>query len=305
MTQAIQGAISVSTLPARRPTPLRTELLPADGWQALGLRELWQYRELLFTLAQRDIKVRYKQTILGAAWAVIQPVTQMVVFTILFGRVAHVSTYGIAYPVFSFAALLPMTLFTASLANASGSLMGAQQLISKIYFPRLAIPLSSVLSCLVDFGISFLILIVLMLFYRVPVGPEVLALPFFIMLALAAATGVGLWLAALTAKYRDFRHTVPFITQIWFFASPVVYSASIVPPQYRLLYSLNPMVGVIKGFRWCLLTHAPRTGVDAQLLLNTPFNQPEFYASIAAVVLILISGMYYFRRVENTFADLI
>ena len=265
---------------------------PSKGWASLGLRDLWHYRELLYFLVWRDIKVRYKQTALGAAWAILQPVMTMVVFTVFFGRLAKVPSDGVPYPVFAFAALLPWQLFAFALTESSNSLVSNQNLITKVYFPRLAVPIASVLAGLVDFGISFCVLLGLLFYYGITPTVAVLALPLFVVLAVATALGAGLWLSALNVQYRDVRYTIPFLTQFWLFATPVAYPSSLVPARWRALYGLNPMAGVVEAFRWALLgkTHGPG---------------PLLAVSVAVVAAMLVGGLYYFRRMERTFADLV
>ena len=246
------------------PTPMF--IRPASGWVAINLIELWEYRELLYFLTWRDIKVRYKQTVLGAAWAVIQPFGMMLVFTVFFGRLVGVPSDGLPYPIFAYTALLPWQLFSRALTDASTSLVINERLITKVYFPRLLIPLSAVLASLVDFAIAFVLLLGMMVFYGIVPTGSVLMLPLFVLLALMTALGIGFWLSALNAQYRDVRYTLPFLTQFWLFATPVVYPSSLVPEQWRLLYGLNPMTGVVEGFRWALLgkTGAP----DAMLAVS-------------------------------------
>lgn len=261
------------------------------GFLRLNLKDIWDYRELLYFLVWRDIKVRYKQTALGAAWAIIQPVMTMVVFSVFFGRLAKVPSDGIPYPVFAFAALLPWQLFAFSLTESSNSLVGSQNLITKVYFPRLVIPLASVLAGIVDFGIAFLVLLGLMLFYGIRPTTAVVWLPLFVLLALATALSVGLWFSALNVKYRDVRYTIPFLAQIWMFATPVAYSSTLIPQPWRAWFGLNPMAGVVEGFRWALLG---KSGGPGGLL----------WVSVAAVALLLTGGLFYFRRMESTFADI-
>jgi len=265
---------------------------PSSGWVPLNLAELWEYRELLYFLTWRDIKVRYKQTVLGAAWAVIQPFGMMLVFTIFFGHLVGVPSDGLPYPIFAYTALLPWQLFSRALTDASTSLVVNERLITKVYFPRLLIPMSAVLASLVDFAIAFVLLLGMMVFYGIVPTGSVLMLPLFVLLALMTALGIGFWLSALNAQYRDVRYTLPFLTQFWLFATPVVYPASLVPEQWRLLYGLNPMTGVVEGFRWALLgkTGAP----DAMLAV-----------SAIAVLTIFIGGLYYFSRVDETLADVV
>jgi len=265
---------------------------PPSGWASIGLKELWEYRELLYFLIWRDIKVRYKQTALGAAWAIIQPFFMMIVFSLFFGRLGGMPSDGIPYPVFVYCALLPWQLFAQALSESSNSLVANERLITKVYFPRLVVPIAAVLGGLVDFAISFVILIGLMIYYRIVPGVAVFTLPLFLLLAVTTALGVGLWLSALNVQYRDVRYTLTFITQFWLFATPVAYSSSIVPKAWRPLYGLNPMAGVVEGFRWALLGKAAAPG----LLLGV---------SIAVVIMILIGGLYYFRRMEDTFADIV
>ncbi len=272
------------------PTPMF--IRPASGWVAINLIELWEYRELLYFLTWRDIKVRYKQTVFGVAWAVLQPLGMMLIFTVFFGNLVGVPSDGLPYPIFAFAALLPWQLFSRALTSASTSLVVNQRLITKVYFPRLLIPMSAVLSSLVDFGISLVLLLAMIIFYGIAPTPMLALLPLFTLLALMTALGVGFWLSALDVQYRDVRHTLPFLTQFWLFATPVVYPASLVPDRWSLLYGLNPMAGVVEGFRWALLgkTGAP----DVMLTVST-----------IAVLVVFIGGLYYFRRAESTFADVV
>ena len=265
---------------------------PARGWTSIGLRELWQYRELLYFLTWRDVKVRYKQTALGAGWAIIQPFFMMVVFSLFFGRLAGVPSDGIPYPVFTFCALLPWQLFAHALTESSNSLVGNQNLITKVYFPRLVIPIAAVLGGLVDFLIAFVILLLLMLYYGIVPGWAILTLPGFLLLALMTALAVGLWLSALNAQYRDVRYTINFLIQFWLFATPVVYPSSLIPEKWRALYGLNPMAGVVEGFRWALLGKSDPPGL-------------MLWVSISVVVLLLAGGLYYFRRMEQEFADVV
>ena len=267
-------------------------IAPSSGWVSLRLRELFDYRELLYFLIWRDIKVRYKQTALGASWAIIQPFFTMVVFSLFFGKLAKVPSDGVPYPIFSFAALVPWTFFATSLTNASNSLVGSANLIKKVYFPRLAIPIATVLSGLVDFAIAFGMLALLMVWYGVAPTTSVLWLPLFLLLAIATSLGVGLWLSAMNVQYRDVKYVVPFLTQFWLFATPVAYPSSLLSGQWRAIYALNPMVGVVEGFRWSLLGTNTRPG---SIVL----------VSSTAAALILVSGAYYFRRMERTFADVV
>lgn len=274
----------------------RLIITPPSGWRAVDWRELWRYRELLWFLAARDVKVRYKQTVLGAAWAVIQPLFTMIVFSIFFGKLAGMPSDGLPYPLFSLAALLPWQLFSYALTQASNSVVAEQRLITKVYFPRLIIPLASVLSGLVDFAIAFVLLLAMIggyawLGHDVALTWAVLTTPLWVLFAVAAALAVGLWLAALNVEYRDFRYTLPFLTQFWLFVTPVAYPSSLVPEVWRPLYGLNPMAGVVEGFRWALL--------------GGPWPGPLLGVSAAAVVLLLVGGVYYFRRLERSFADVV
>lgn len=256
-------------------------------------RDLWRYRELFYFLAWRDILVRYKQTVIGIAWALIRPLLTMIVFTIVFGNLAKLPSGGAPYPILVFAAMLPWQFFASALAECSNSLIVNSNLISKVYFPRLIVPSSAVIVSFVDFLISGMILLALMIWFNFVPDWRIVTLPLFILLAFAAAMGAGLWLAALNVKYRDFRYIVPFIVQFGLYISPVGFSSSIVPPQWRLLYSINPMVGVIDGFRWAIL------GGEAQLYW------PGFILSTGLVALLLLTGIWYFRQTERTFADVI
>ena len=265
-------------------------LKPSRGFLRLNLRDIWEYRELLYFLVWRDVKVRYKQTVLGAAWAILQPVMTMVVFSIFFGRLAKIPSDGIPYPVFAFTALLPWQLFAYALTESSNSLVSNQNLITKVYFPRLVIPISAVLAGLVDFAIALVVLLGLMWYFGIVPTAAVALLPVFVLFAIVTALAVGLWLSALNVKYRDVRYTIPFLTQFWMFATPVAYPASLVPEKWRALFGLNPMAGVVEGFRWALLGKAHSPG-------------PLLVVSVIAVVVLLIGGLMYFRRMESTFAD--
>jgi lipopolysaccharide transport system permease protein len=271
--------------------PVHIRLLPSRGWVALNLRAVWDYRELLYFLTWRDIKVRYKQTALGAGWAIIQPFMTMVAFSVFFGQLGKIPSDGVPYPIFSYAALLPWTFFAYALSNSSNSLVGSANLISKVYFPRLVIPVSSVLAGVVDFVIAFVVLLVLMAYFGIAPTTRVCLLPAFLVLGLITALGVGLWLSALNVEYRDVRYTVPFLTQFWLFATPVAYPSSLLAEPWRTLYGLNPMVGVIEGFRWTLL--------------DTPAPGAMLGLSVLMAIAVLLSGAYYFRRMERTFADVV
>ncbi len=275
-----------------------TFLRPTHGLAALNLRDLWVYRELVLFLTWRDILVRYKQTVLGAAWAVIQPIVQMVVFTFIFSNAAGLSSEGVPYPIFNFTALLPWGLFSKAMNDAGRSLVTNRNMITKIYFPRLTIPVASVLAGMVDFAIAFLVYIVIILFYTFlpnstytfTLSPALLTLPLFILLALVATLGVSLWFSAMNVIYRDVGHILPFLTQIWFFVTPIVYSSSVVSKNWQILYALNPLTGVVEGFRWSLL------GIH-----TLPW--PLLAISAGVAIVILISGLVYFRNMERTFAD--
>ena len=269
-----------------------TLIHPSRGWISLKLSELWEYRELLYFLTWRDIKVRYKQTAIGVAWAIIQPFFAMVIFSIFFGQLAKIPSDGIPYPIFAYCALLPWQLFSHALNESSNSLVANQGLITKVYFPRLIIPVAPVLAGLVDFGIAFLVLIGMMLYYGIMPTFAVFTIPLFLILAVATALSVGLWLSALNVEYRDVRYTIPFLTQFWLFATPVAYPSSLVPESWRALYGLNPMAGVVEGFRWALLGKAEGPGT---LLV----------VSVMVVIILFIGGLYYFRRMEKTFADVV
>ncbi len=265
---------------------------PSRSWTMPQLAELWEHRELLYFLVWRDIKVRYKQTALGAIWAVLQPFATMVVFSVFFGRLAKVPSDGVPYPVFAYCALVPWQLFSCSLTESSNSLVQNQQLLTKIYFPRLMIPIAPVLAALVDTGIAFVLLLGMMWWYGITPGTPLLLLPMFVLLAVVTALAAGLWLSALNVEYRDVRYTIPFLTQFWLFLTPIAYPASLVPPRWRVLYGLNPMVGVVEAFRWALLG-TPRP----------PWSL--LVASLAAVVPVLFGGLLFFRRMERTFADVV
>ena len=276
------------------PTQAPREIVytPPRGWLHPNLGELWEHRELLYFLVWRDIKVRYKQSVLGVAWAVLQPLLTMAVFSIFFGVLGRMSSEGLPYPVFFYAALVPWSYFAASVRRSSDSLVGSGELISKVYFPRLILPLASVVSSLVDFGFAFVVLLALMLLYRIVPTAAILLLPAHLLLALVTALGAGLWLSALNVRYRDFKFVVPFLIQTWFFVTPVIYPSSLVPEPWRTLYGLNPMVGVVEGFR-----HA--------LLCTTTLPGPMIWVSILVGVFSLVSGAYFFRHMEHTFADVV
>jgi len=265
---------------------------PTHGWVSLKLHELWEYRELLYFLVWRDVKVRYKQTVLGAAWAVIQPFMAMVVFSIFFGKLAKMPSDGIPYPLFAYSALVPWSFFANGLSQSSNSLVGSAHLITKVYFPRLVVPISSVISGIVDFVLAFVVLLGMMFYFGVLPTLNVIWLPFLLALAFVTALGVGMWFSALNVEFRDVRYVVPFLTQFWMFATPIVYPSSLLSEPWRTIYGLNPMVGVVEGFRWALLSTETAPG-------------PIIIVSSIAAVMILIGGAFYFRKMEKTFADLV
>ena len=274
------------------PTPTSVIVIePSRGWVSLKLRELWGFRELVYFLAWRDVKVRYKQAALGGAWAILQPFSMMVVFSLFFGRLAKIPSDGIPYPIFAYAALVPWTYFSLSLAQSSQSLVGGSSMITKVYFPRLVMPTASTLAGLVDFSLAFLVLIGMMLYYGMQPTAATALLPLFLLLAIVTALGVSLWLSALNVQYRDVRFMMSFLTQLWLFATPVVYPSSLLSEPWRTVYGLNPMVGVIEGFRWALLGNAP--------------PGPMIWVSVVVALLLLASGAFYFRRMERTFADVV
>ena len=270
----------------------RTRREASKGWELPKLRELWEYRELLYFFAWRDIKVRYKQTVMGALWAIIQPFFTMVIFSLFFGRLANVPSDGVPYPVFSFTALVPWTFFANALAQASNSLVSNANMIKKIYFPRLALPIATVLAGVIDFAVAFIVLLGIMLFYGLVPTVNIIWLPFFALLALVTSLGVSLWLAVMNVQFRDVRYTVPFLTQAWLFMTPIAYPSSLLSEPWRTLYGLNPMAGVVEGFRWALL------GTD------TAPGKMIIVSSMVALIL-LIGGAFYFRRMEESFADVL
>ena len=276
-------------IPARLP---RTRRAPAKGWAWPKLRELWAYRELVYFFAWRDIKVRYRQTVMGALWAIIQPLLTMVIFSLFFGRLAKVPSDALPYPIFAYAALVPWTFFANALSQASNSLVVSANMIKKIYFPRLALPIATVLAGVVDFVLAFVVLLGLMFYYGLAPTANVVWLPLFLLLALVTSLGVSLWLSAMNVLFRDVRYTVTFLTQAWMFMTPIAYPSSLLPEPWRTLYGLNPMAGVVEGFRWALL------GTD---------TAPGLMTIISALVagVILVSGALYFRRMEQSFADVL
>lgn len=265
---------------------------PTTGWASLRLHELWEYRELLYFFVWRELKVRYKQTVIGAAWALLQPLFTMLVFSLFFGRLAKLPSDGIPYPVFSIVGLVPWSFFANALSQSSNSLVTSSHLVKKVYFPRLAIPISTVLAAVVDLLIALLLMFAVIIYYRVVPGPQILFLPLFLLLATVTVLGVGLWLSAMYVEYRDIRYVIPFLTQIWMYLTPIVYPSSLVPEKWRVLYALNPMVGVTEGIRWSVAgTRPPESAV--------------LTSSILAGALLLVTGVYYFRRMEKHFADVI
>jgi len=267
-------------------------IAPPHGWWEVDFHELWQFRELIYFFVWRDIKVRYKQTAIGAAWAILQPALAMIVFALFFGKLAHMPTEGLPILVFYYSGLLPWMYFSNSLTNATSTIVQNQNIITKVYFPRLALPISAVLSGLLDFAIGCLLLVPLMVVYRVRPGLPLLLLPVFLLLTVLMAAGAGLWLSAMNAIYRDVRYVVPFLVQFWLFASPVAYASSIVPAKYRWLYGLNPMAGIIEGFRWSLTGRGDPPG-------------PMIIVSVAVVLVVLASGLFYFQKMESTVADVV
>jgi lipopolysaccharide transport system permease protein len=267
-------------------------ITPPSGWWVIPFGELWEYRELLYFFVWRDIKIRYKQTVVGAAWAVLQPFLTMLIFSLFFGTLAHIPSQGLPYPIFYYSALLPWMYFAASLQNATNTIVDNQRVITKVYFPRLALPISAVLSGLIDFAISFLMFVVMMAYYHVHPTLAVFWMPLFLLMSVMTALGIGLWLSALNAIYRDVRYVVPFLVQFWMFASPVAYPSSLVPAKWRWLYGLNPMAGVIDGFRWSLAGDGDPPG---RLV----------FISSGVVIMVLLSGLAFFQRMETTIADVV
>jgi lipopolysaccharide transport system permease protein len=295
MTPLAKEADFAIPAPAAAPSetgPRSLRIQPSTGWVSLQLRELWDYRELLYFLIWRDIKVRYKQTVLGAGWAIIQPLFTMLVFSLFFGKLGKMPSDGIPYPLFSYTALVPWTFFAQGLSQSSDSLVGSSNLIKKIYFPRLAIPIGTVCAGMVDFALAFSVLLILCASYHVYPTINILWLPLFVLLALITALGVGLWLSALNVKYRDVKYVVPFFTQVWMFATPIAYPSSLLSPKWRIVYGLNPMAGVVEAFRWALL--GTKTAPSMMILI-----------SALAAIAILVGGAFYFRRMEKTFADVV
>lgn len=265
---------------------------PSRGWAALQLGQLWEYRELLYFLAWRDVKVRYKQTALGVAWVVLQPLLTTLIFTVIFGNLAKLPSENLPYAVFAMAGLVPWSYFSSAFSKGGASLVNSANLISKVYFPRLIVPITGVLGGLIDFAIGFVVLLVLMLAYGVAPTAAVLTLPFFVLLAVVTALGVSLWLSALNVQYRDITYLIPFLSQFWLYATPVVYPASLIPEKWRLIYGLNPMAGVVEGFRWSLFGTGEAPG-------------PMLAVSVAVSLALLVSGAFFFRRMERTFSDVV
>jgi lipopolysaccharide transport system permease protein len=270
----------------------RILIKPSRGWVSLKLNDLWEYRELLYFLAWRDIKIRYKQTVLGASWAIIQPFFTMIIFSLFFGKLAKMPSDGIPYPLFTLAALVPWTLFSNSLSQSSNSLVGSAHLITKAYFPRMVIPIASSISSVLDFCLSFIVLLGLMAFYGIFPSIKAFWLPILLLLSLVTALGVGMWLSALNVQFRDVRYVVPFLAQVWLFSTPIVYPSSLLSEPWRTIYGLNPMVGVVEGFRWALLGTQTAPG-------------PVVIVSSLTALVILVSGAFYFRRMEKDFADIV
>lgn len=277
-------------------SPATVIIQPTHGWASVQLGELWHFRELLYFLVWRDIKVRYKQTALGVLWIILQPVLNMVVFSFLFGGLLQVPSGNVPYPIFTFTALLPWNYFAGSLTRVSNSLIINTNLITKVYFPRLIIPISGVLSGLVDFAVAFLVLIAMMFYYGIAITPAMLWLPLLMVLAMLTALGFGLWLAALNVRYRDIGFLVPFLVQMWMYVTPVIYGSTLIPERFRFLLGLNPMTGVVEGFRWALLgNNAPASETSSVV----------FIMAISITTLVLITGLIFFRRTERTFADIV
>lgn len=270
----------------------RTRREASKGWVWPKFRELWEYRELLYFFAWRDIKVRYRQTVMGALWAIIQPMFTMVIFSLFFGRLANIPSDGVPYPVFSFTALVPWTFFANALAQASNSLVVNANMIKKIYFPRLALPIATVLAGVVDFALAFIVLLGIMLYYGIVPTANIIWLPLFVLLAVITSLGVSLWLAAMNVQFRDVRYTIPFLTQAWLFVTPIAYPSSLLSEPWRTIYGLNPMAGVVEGFRWAML--GTNTGPGSMIIIS----------ALVAVTL-FISGAFYFRRMEQSFADVL
>ena len=291
MTAGEKTELRLDSLPVPDGVPV-TRIRPSRGWISLNLRDLWAYRELLYFLAWRDVKVRYKQTVLGAAWAILQPFFTMVVFSLFFGRLAGVPSDGIPYPIFSYAALVPWQFFASGLTASSNSLVGSANLLKKVYFPRLVVPIAAVLPGAVDFVLAFVVLLGMMLFYGIVPTGRVVLLPALLLLALVTSLGVGLWFSAMNVQFRDVRYAVPFLVNAWMFATPIAYPSSLLDEPWRTLYGINPMAGVVEGFRWALLDTSTAPGAMV-------------WVSALGAVVIVVSGAFYFRRMEKTFADVV
>ena len=297
MNSTKQG-LATSPIPTTAPESITQRVLPkkriqpSNGWISLRLEEVWAYRELLYFFVWRDIKIRYKQTVMGISWAIIQPVFTMVIFSLFFGQLAGVPSDGIPYPIFSFAALVPWTFFANALNLTSNSLVNSADMIKKIYFPRLTLPMATVLAGILDFAVAFIVLLGLMIFYGMTPTLNVVWLPLLLLLALVTSLGVSLWLSAMNVQFRDVRYTIPFLTQAWLFATPIAYPSSLLSEPWRTLYAINPMVGVVEGFRWALL------GTDTA-------PGPMVIVSAMVAIGILVSGAFFFRRMEKTFADVV
>jgi lipopolysaccharide transport system permease protein len=286
-------ATDIEQIQPRRRQHYHLHIEPSKGWVSLKLSELWEYRELLYFLTWRDIKVRYKQTVLGAAWAIIQPFFTMVVFSLFFGNLAKIPSDGIPYPIFSYAALVPWSFFAYGLQQSSNSLVLSANLLKKIYFPRLVIPISAILSGVVDFVLAFLVLLIMMLAYGIFPTVNVVFLPLFLLLAFITSLGVGMWLSAMNVQFRDVKYTIPFVTQFWMFATPIAYPSSLIKNDVlRAVYGINPMTGVVEGFRWALLNTETAPG-------------PVLAVSTAVAITLMVSGAFYFRRMEKSFADVV
>jgi lipopolysaccharide transport system permease protein len=289
---SIPAALSGNVATANDSRQMLLRIRPSKGWVALKLRDLWAYRELLYFLTWRDVKVRYKQTLLGGLWAIVQPLFTMLLFTLFFGKLAKLPSDGIPYPIFAYAGLLPWTFFSNAVTNSGNSLVGSSNLITKVYFPRMIIPGAAVGAGLVDFAIAFVVLIGLMFFYHVPLTVNLFALPLLLALTSLLALGVGMWMSALNVKYRDIRYALPFLIQLWMFASPIIYPASLMPEKWRWILRLNPLTGIIEGYR-------------ASLLGRTAFDWPSIGISVAITIGVLVYSAYSFRRMERTFADVV
>jgi lipopolysaccharide transport system permease protein len=264
----------------------------SKGWVSLRLKELWEFRELVYFLTWRDVKVRYKQTVLGAAWAILQPLLTMLVFSLVFGRLAQIPSDGVPYPVFTFAALVPWSFFANGLTQSSNSLVGSANLITKVYFPRLAVPIATILSGVIDFVLAFVVLLGLLAYYHVMPSSHIIWLPLFLLLALMTSLGTGLWLSAMNVLFRDVRYTVPFLTQFWLFATPIAYPSSLIREPWRTVFAINPMVGAVEGFRWALFGTRPAPVIPVAV-------------SFVVALLLMVTGALYFRRMERTFADIV